>query len=291
MTPRSFYFIRQSSFLIDKRGGELSDWASALPAGEVTDPPDGRGYIAIAGLTKSGYLRLPTDYIRAVTSAGGVPKVLSTFPAPPGEELPAGLEVISNIEPQDVSALDGDLTGLLLPGGGDVAPELYGRERHERTYNVSAQRDRFEMGLLEWALARDLPVFAVCRGFQLLNVALGGTLDQHLADDPHRLDHDRGEVGPDYTHKVDIKGQSSMAEILGTETIAVNSHHHQGLDQVADDLEPVAWAEDGVLEGVVSRKHPWVIGVQWHPEAMTALDPLQVNLFKAFVDAAARERD
>jgi putative glutamine amidotransferase len=190
------------------------------------------------------------------------------------------------LEPGDPAPLDG-VSGLILTGGGDVEPALYSRKRHPRTRNVSRLRDRFELGMLEAALERDLPVLAICRGMQLLNVFLGGRLDQHLADRPDRLPHDRDRPRAEIAHEVEIALGAELARMLGTVRPGVNSHHHQGLDGAADGLEEIAWADDGVLESVVSTEHSWLLGVQWHPEAMVSSHPVQRGLFDALIEAAS----
>ena len=250
---------------------------------------DESGYVVITGLTKDGRTRTPGDYIEAVSVAGGAVKILSTFRPPPSEETPRDVDLVADIDPADGSVLDSDAAGLVLTGGADVDPALYGARRHPKLRRVSRQRDRFELTLLGEALARDLPVLAICRGMQLLNVALGGTLEQHLADDPKRLDHDRERVRADYAHKVRVKEHSGLAAILEGDDVPVNSHHHQGLENVARPLEEVGWAEDGVLEAVVSREHSWIVGVQWHPEVLT-WDPSQKRLVEAFVQASRAYR-
>jgi gamma-glutamyl-gamma-aminobutyrate hydrolase PuuD len=192
--------------------------------------------------------------------------------------------MVLGVEPTDISGLEG-ASGLLLPGGGDIDPDWYGVERHPRTHNVSHRRDRFELSLLAAALERDMPVFAICHGMQLLNVHLGGTLEQHLADDPSRLEHDRDRPRAEPVHDVRIADGSILARVMGTEG-PVNSHHHQGLGKVSGSLEQIAWAEDGVLEAVVAPANTWVLGVQWHPEAMADTDEHQRGLFEEFLDAA-----
>jgi putative glutamine amidotransferase len=152
---------------------------------------------------------------------------------------------------------------------------------------VSHRRDRFELTMLGAALEQDIPVLAICHGMQLLNVELGGALDQHLSDDAARLDHDRDRPRAEPVHDVKIKPHSLLATIIGTTKTPVNSHHHQGLETIGDGLEEIAWAGDGVLEAVVMRDHKWVLGVQWHPEAMAAVDSGQRRVFDAFVAACA----
>jgi gamma-glutamyl-gamma-aminobutyrate hydrolase PuuD len=243
------------------------------------------GPIAVVGQWRKGLARLPVPYVHAVELAGARTRVLSTFELPPTSEDHVEGEILLGIDPLDHSGLDG-CAGLLLPGGGDIDPEWYGRERHPRTHNVSHRRDRFELTLLAAALERDMPILAICHGMQLLNVHLGGTLEQHLADVETRLEHDRDMPRAEPVHDITIEPGSLLEGAMGTRC-AVNSHHHQGLDVVSDRLRKIAWAEDGVLEGVQATDYTWVVGVQWHPEAMADTDTKQRRAFDRFVDAAA----
>jgi putative glutamine amidotransferase len=241
-------------------------------------------HVVVVGQWREGHARLPVAYAEALSGAGASPKIFSTFTLLPDQDVPQHLEVVLGVDPDDASPLEG-ASGLLLPGGGDIDPAWYGRRRHPKTTKISHRRDQFEMTLLGEALDRDLPVLAICHGMQLLSVHLGGTLDQHLADDPRRIEHDPSDPTPGPVHKVHVDEASPLAEIFDGTEIAVNSSHHQGLDGVPAGLREAAWAEDGVLEGIVSRDHTWVVGVQWHPEAMAASDDTQLRLFSAFVDA------
>ncbi|MDQ4025402.1 MAG: gamma-glutamyl-gamma-aminobutyrate hydrolase family protein [Actinomycetota bacterium] len=245
----------------------------------------GRARVAIAGQWRKDAGKFPLLYARAVQLAGGSPYVLSTFEMPPTEELLPDVALTTGIDPYDASGLDG-ASALLLPGGGDIDPEWYGCARHPKTHGVSHRRDRYELTLLAEALERDMPVLAICHGMQLLNVHLGGTLDQHLADRPQRLEHDRDMPRAEPVHKIRANERSLLAGVMGGPTAAVNSHHHQGLDRVADGLQEIAWADDGVLEGVCCSERSWVVGVQWHPEAMAPVDAKQRAIFEGFVSAA-----
>jgi putative glutamine amidotransferase len=130
-----------------------------------------------------------------------------------------------------------------------------------------------------------MPVLAICHGMQLLNVHEGGTLNQHLLDDPKKLDHYRDRPLAEPAHGVSLKEGSLLADIMGSVSIPVNTHHHQGLEDVAPTLDPVGWSEDGVLEVVTHKEQSWVLGVQWHPEAMAPVDASQLAIFEAFIDA------
>lgn len=241
-------------------------------------------WVAVAGQWRKGCLRLPLPYVHALEMVGLRSKVLSPFELLRGEEVPEGLDLQTGLDPYDPSPLEG-ASGLLLCGGGDIDPALYGRPRHPRTHAVSQKRDLFESTFLGAALERDLPVFAICRGMQLLNVHLGGTLNQHLMDDPSKLDHYRDRPLAEPAHNVTLQEGSVVARAMGDTTVAVNTHHHQGLDDVADALDRIGYSDDGVLEAVVSHDHTWVVGVQWHPEAMVPMHAPQKGLFSAFADA------
>jgi putative glutamine amidotransferase len=241
-------------------------------------------HIVVVGQWREGHARLPVAYAEALAAAGGRPRIFSTFTLLPDQDVPEHLDVVLGIDPEDPSPLKG-ASGLLLPGGGDIDPAWYGQPRHPRTKKIRHRRDDFERTLLQEALDRDLPVLAICHGMQLLSVHLGGSLDQHLADDPKRVDHDPSDPTPGPVHKVHLDEDTQLAEIFDGTEIGVNSSHHQGLNGAPDPLREAAWAEDGVLEGVVSRDHTWVVGVQWHPEVMAPDDEVQRELFNAFVQA------
>jgi putative glutamine amidotransferase len=180
--------------------------------------------------------------------------------------------------------------GLLLIGGGDLDPETYGQSREREVYGVLARRDGFELPLARAAIARAMPTLAICRGHQVLNVALGGTLDQHLAPGtvPHGVP---GVAGGSSTHEVRVHAGSRLATALGATSAAVSSQHHQAIDELGADLEAVAWADDGVVEGIeLTLPDHWVIGVQWHPEDTAGTDAVQQRLFDAFVGEVARRR-
>jgi len=205
---------------------------------------------------------IPLSYVDAVEGAGGRAVLI-----PPTE---VGVE-------ETLDALD----GVVFSGGADVDPSRYGAEPHPETDTPQTRRDAGEMALLQAALARDVPVLAICRGFQLLNVARGGDLIQHL---PEKVGHDvhKQVPGEFVEHPVEIKGGSRLASIVG-ESSDVTSHHHQALGRVGDGLVETAWAADGTLEAIEDPSRRFTVGVQWHPEAGE-----DAALFEALV-AEARE--
>ncbi|HEY6698557.1 MAG TPA: gamma-glutamyl-gamma-aminobutyrate hydrolase family protein [Acidimicrobiales bacterium] len=178
--------------------------------------------------------------------------------------------------------------GLLLIGGGDLDPETYGQAREQAVYGVIARRDGFELALARAAIARGMPTLAICRGHQVLNVALGGTLQQHVIsrDVPHGVP---GVAGGSIMHSVRVQDGSRLATTLGATVADISSQHHQAVEKLGDDLEAVAWADDGVIEGIeLADDDRWVIGVQWHPEDTAGTDAVEQRLFDAFVSEVAR---
>jgi putative glutamine amidotransferase len=205
---------------------------------------------------------VPHAYVRAVEQAGG-----RALLVPPGAD---GVE----------ETLDA-LHGLLLSGGNDVDPATYGADSHRRTAGVDPRRDRAELALLEGALARDMPVLAVCRGSQLLNVARGGDLVQHLPDTVGDDKH-RETPGIFSDHGVRVDAASRLGRLVG-ERAPVKSHHHQGFGRIGEGLRESAWADDDTLEGIEDPSKRFALGVLWHPE-----EGEDAALFEALV-AEARE--
>jgi putative glutamine amidotransferase len=214
---------------------------------------------------------IPTSYVEAVRAGGGAAVVL-----PPGEPDPERL-------------LD-SLDGIVLSGGGDVSPKHYSGERHEKVYGVSEERDAFELALARAALARDdRPMFAICRGLQILNVALGGDLHPHLPDLAEKTVDHRLPERMHTTHRARIEPASRLAELLGSSDVSVCSWHHQAIRRLAPSLRAVAWADDGIIEAVEHESHALSIAVQWHPE-MQLEEPAQRRLFERFVELCANGR-
>jgi putative glutamine amidotransferase len=204
---------------------------------------------------------VPADYVYSVERAGG--RALLVPPSANGVE-------------ETLDALD----GLILSGGSDLDPGLYGQEVHEKTSGVVEARDRAELALLEAALGRDMPVLAICRGSQVLNVARGGDLVQHL---PEVVGDDRHIQTPGTfaDHDVALEEGTRLGSLLGA-GLAVKSHHHQGFGRVGEGLRVVAHAEDGIVEAVEDPSHRFAVGVLWHPEAGEDL-----KLFEELVREAA----
>lgn len=213
---------------------------------------------------------LPSAYLDAIVRSGGVPVLL-----PP---VDAGVDTL-------VAALD----GVVLSGGGDIDAAQYGEAPHPANRGMYPKRDAFELSLLRSALDHDMPVLAICRGMQMLNVALGGSLTQHL---PDVVGHDGHRPAPGVSGPVRVRlaAQSRIGTILGTD-VHVQCQHHQALGRVAAGLDVVGWAEDGTMEAVELPGHRFVLGVQWHPEvAHPELGHADDRLFAALVSAASARR-
>jgi len=177
---------------------------------------------------------------------------------------------------------------LLLVGGGDVAPERYGQEPVDQIYGVEPDRDGFEISLLHRALERDVPTLCICRGMQVMNVAFGGDLVQHLPADDRFMAHGVPTEAEALLHDVKLLAGSRIAEAAGAEVVSASSHHHQGVDRLGDGLVATGWTEDGLVEAIESERG-WIVGAQWHPEDTAASDPAQQGLFDGLVRKARGE--
>lgn len=217
---------------------------------------------------------LNNAYLRAVQQAGGVPILL-----PP------------HLDDRALDALWARLDGLLLTGGGDVDPARFTAEpRHPTVDLVSEARDRLEIALTERALHDQRPLLAICRGIQVLNVALGGSLHQDIAAETgSTIAHSQAAPRHRPTHAVKVMGEGTrLGEMLGAGEVDVNSMHHQAIKRLGRGLRDVAWAPDGIIEGVelVADARGFVVGVQWHPEELAPHDQTARNLFRALVASA-----
>ena len=175
------------------------------------------------------------------------------------------------------------IDGLILIGGGDVCPSCYEQESHETVYMTDSQRDRYELDLFKAALDVDIPVFGICRGIQVMNVALGGSLHQHLPDVVGDEVRHRLPPREPVNHTVFAEPDSRLATILQTEEFDAPSWHHQAVDRVAEPFVAVAYARDNTIEALELPDHKWCIAVQWHPE-LAPDDPIQQRLFTDFIN-------
>ena len=215
---------------------------------------------------------LPSSYIDAVIEAGGIPLL-----------IPVGLDEAA------VGDVLARLDGLLLPGGGDIAGDYYHSEHPDFIFDVDPDRDRVEYYLTREAVARRLPLLAICRGHQMLNVALGGTLyEDVLQGMPGAIKHDFFGLFPrnHQAHEVILEPGSRLATALGHQVACVNSLHHQGIRDLAPGLSAAAHAPDGLIEAVEVDDHPYALGVQWHPENLYVDNPDMLALFRGLVEAA-----
>lgn len=216
----------------------------------MVSPRIGITTYARAGAERPSF-SVPCTYVEAVAAAGGVPVLL-----PPLADVDAVLE---------------GLDGLIFPGGGDVEPVHYGGDDHEETYDVCRERDGFELRLVRAVLAREhFPVLAICRGMQVLNVALGGTLIAHLPDVFGETVPHRAPALTAVAHDVTLDAQSRVRAAHGVGTMSVQSIHHQAVDRPGAGLAVTARSADGVIEAIEVVSHPFVLGVQWHPELSAA---------------------
>lgn len=172
--------------------------------------------------------------------------------------------------------------GLLLPGGADIEPALYGRKREEKCGKPNEIRDKNEVEIFKAFVKTGKPIFGICRGFQLLNVICGGTLHQDIAD-IKKCSHSDFLKRAKAVHKITIKENTKLSEIIKKTEIGVNSLHHQAIENVGENLTVSAVSEDGFVEGLELNNHPFCVAVQWHPEHMSKTDLLQQNLFNEFV--------
>ena len=214
----------------------------------------------------SGAAALPYRYVEAVLRAGGTPVIVN--------------------DARDPKELLARVDALVLTGGPDVDPARYGEAPNPNTYGVDAADDDFECAVAEAALVRSVPTLAICRGIQILNVARGGTLYQHIADDPGVPPHGQpGVAGGARQHEVSLDSDSLLAEVMDTTTVTASCHHHQAIAQLGDGLRVVGRAHDGIVEAL-EIDGAFLLAVQWHPEDTADEDPAQQRLFDGLVRRA-----
>ncbi|MCA9962103.1 MAG: gamma-glutamyl-gamma-aminobutyrate hydrolase family protein [Anaerolineales bacterium] len=212
-------------------------------------------------------------YVRAIQAAGGIPVL-----------IPLGLEE------DDLQAIFARIDGLLIPGGGDIEPAQYhGQSDHDLVKGIDIDRDRIEAQIVRWAVGQRKPMLAICRGHQIFNVALGGSLWEDIYTQmPAAIVHDFVNSQPRHhlAHAVTVQAQSRLAAQMGATSAQVNSLHHQGIRELAAELTAVAHAPDGLIEAVEIPDHPYAIGVQWHPEDLAPTDPAMAALFQGLIEAS-----
>lgn len=217
-----------------------------------------------------GQYTLSHEYEIAVTRAGGLAVLL-----PP----------VENLIPQVLDRLD----GLVLTGGGDISPTLYGgNAAHPELYGQNEVRDRYDLALINTALPRQIPILAICRGMQMLNVACGGNLHAHLPEAFGETVTHRSHVPGPLQHSVTICPKSRLSGIVGPDPMEIVSWHHQAIDQVGEGLEVAAIAADRVIEALEIPEHYWCIAVQWHPELVSKDYPRQEALWSDFIESATK---
>jgi len=205
-----------------------------------------------------------TTYVDSLRRAGAIPVLI-----PP--------------QPENAADVVGDLDGLLLAGGDDCDPAAYGEPRHPTVEPMDPRRQDNDLSLARVARDRGIPTLGICLGVQVMNVAAGGTLIQHIESD---IDH-ASEPSDRHRHDVAIDGGTRLARILGERELEVNSSHHQAIKEIGDGLRVSAHAPDGIVEGLEDPRHPFYLGVQWHPEDMSG-ETSASAIFGAFVEAARK---
>ena len=223
--------------------------------------------LSMYGRDDRGHFYLPSEYVDAVRRAGASAVLL-----PPGE--------------QDLDAWLERVDGLIFCGGGDIDHGAYGGRPHSSFYMVDAERDKTEFALAQRVLERSIPTLAICRGVQVFNVVMGGTLHEHLPDVVGNTVAHRAPPKEPTLHTVILKADSKVAKILGTCECDTMSWHHQAINEVASPLTVVGHAPDGTIEAVEKNDHPWLVAVQWHPELTADEDARQQRLFDSLVTVA-----
>lgn len=225
-------------------------------------------------LDESPFVAVGQNYIRAIVQAGGLPFLIPSM-----------------LNEEDFNDIYSRLDGILFSGGGDVSLEYFSGADHPRIGTADDERDFTEISLLGAAANDGKPLLGICRGAQVMNIALGGTLYTHIPDQlPNAIDHHYpGHLRKTLVHPVHVDEASKAAEIFGETLLQVNSLHHQGVKDLAPRIKAVGYAPDNLPEVVEIADHPFAIGVQWHPEWLTD-QPAMQRLFKAFVSAASKNK-
>lgn len=233
-------------------------------------PNDNRDFVR-----KSDMVFTDLNYVRRVERAGGLPLLLPHVHFHRHEQI------------EQMAAI---CDGLLLTGGDDVHPKYYNQEWYNAGVPIAAERDEFEMPLTELFLSTGKPILAICRGIQLINVIMGGTLVQDIPHFIGSTHHSQTDPTGVPTHQVQVEENCRLARIFNGDIIDVNSHHHQCLDRVADGLRVVARSEEGIIEAVEHASHPYLMAVQWHPERLGVDRYLHQELFDDFIRAVTEQK-
>lgn len=218
-------------------------------------------------------------YVRAISRSGGIPCLIPLL----------------DDASRTLASLFGRLDGLLLPGGSDIRPAEYGAHLHSTLDRGDPGRDRVERLMVQWAVKRRLPLLGICRGTQVINVSLGGTLFQHVADQvPGAEKHDyfpeQGHARDILVHEARLSPGTRVRELVGAAQLRVNSLHHQAVSRLGHGLVATGFAPDGIVEALELPDHPFCVGVQWHPEELLDADARMAGIFDGLVEAAARAK-
>jgi putative glutamine amidotransferase len=212
-------------------------------------------------------------YVQAVIKAGGLPVL-----------LPVGLDS------RQVEQIASQVDGILISGGGDIDPDIFNGKAHSKVYDVNVDRDRMELELVRLAREKSIPLLGICRGLQVINVAKGGTLYTDLDDQFGKIIHHSNKSFTTIVHTTAVQSGTRLAKIVEPNTLEVNSLHHQGIECLGSGLIVNAIASDGLVEGVETDQGSYLLGVQWHPEALSE-DPSALALFSSLISAAAEYRE
>jgi putative glutamine amidotransferase len=209
---------------------------------------------------------MPKLYVESIITAGGIPLI------------------IPNLEDNDIRQILDKVDGLLLSGGDDIDPVYFNEEPIQAMGEITPERDRFEIALTKFALERNCPILAICRGVQVLNIAAGGTIYQDITTQFSKaIKHSQKAPRWYGTHKIEIKPQTKLNKLLKIDYVRVNSFHHQGIKDLGEHFVINALSLDGLIEGIESISHEFVIGAQWHPECMWVKTPLMLELFTELI--------
>lgn len=232
-------------------------------------------FIGVTAMAEDNLTVLKHDYANSILQSGGIP-----------------LTIPFKCSDTDIGQILKAMDGLLLTGGPDVDPDYYGEEPLPALDKISPERDRLEIALTVQAIQQNKPIFAICRGMQVLNVAMGGSLyqDIHTQHGSPLLQHRQKAPRDHLSHQVSVVEQSLLHRIAGRARFKVNSFHHQAVKKAAPGFQVAATASDGIIEAIESSEHLFVLGVQWHPEDTAAVDTVSRRLFDRFVEVCSRNK-